>query len=522
MPETTLAEFIGTAVIIGLIVSIDVMGLEFSRQEPKTPGSSPVLSSTWKMALLHGATHAGAFFLYIAFILTVGSLALELPEFLANFLELLSSYLRLPFEFNFDVDGIKKALFSLISMGILFFVWETYREKIAENHKVKESAEGVKEELRWDALLLVELIGKTRKIKDLFPFLLAAAVAVDMLAVSALIRTRLVDSGNGRSLELCVFESLRPFFDPILLATIADAFIFACIILITVTGCAFVIRCFRIMLTNASNEPKYRFLWILRILEPIAIFMIMAEVIQVSMGTGQYEEVPFLEAFIFATVMTISLLVANKSLSWEVVKDGLNFEASGSMSTSGTKGVLSTFRKYRGGAIYAFVVGFTFIFVYCVGFDSAFGTGAIGALAASSTVAVSLAAVILFLPFSLFSNYEARRSRNLRNSVVRNDKRLWRKGEWLSTVIFHWLGAAIAWTTILLAVYRFGLFDTRIDALVVLGVAIFLTWFLLILRRCRLLNRPSKKWLGPFDYAEVVSSIGISLGLMTVLWLFVV
>jgi hypothetical protein len=68
---------------------------------------------------------------------------------------------------------------------IIVFVWLTYSSKIAEDHRDKYGEEP-DADLRFDVKLLVRIISRLPFVSRASQHVLAAAVAVDMLAVSAL------------------------------------------------------------------------------------------------------------------------------------------------------------------------------------------------------------------------------------------------------------------------------------------------------------------------------------------------
>jgi hypothetical protein len=268
--------FAWIAVIVGVIVSIDVTGLVLSQCE----GYGKEILLPKRQALLHAGWHAGLFFLYILGIMGLLSVVDECARVLKRLFELVDRFiqfliwdLNLPFpDFNLgemNVAGFATDMALLVGILIIVFVWLTYSSKIAENHKEKYGEEP-DAELRFDVKLLVRAISRLPFVRRSAQHVLAAAVAVDMLAVSALIKSYLIPDAVNPVARLQVFDSI--FLSVLLFA----AFVFLAVYLVALLAG---------LLSKwiGERKPKGLFVWVLvllRIAEPFLIFFFLAGAIE--------------------------------------------------------------------------------------------------------------------------------------------------------------------------------------------------------------------------------------------------
>ncbi|MEL7128092.1 MAG: hypothetical protein AAGK23_00955 [Pseudomonadota bacterium] len=197
MFDVTLAVF---ALYVGAVVSIDVAGLILSQYSnyglPK--GHRNHLNG-WVESLHHAFWHAGLFFAYIV-IIQMGTVGL--PYIIVALVEWVK--LLLPdLNINVNADDLAEAFTLIFGLIAIVIVILTYVGKIAEDHS--EKLKGDPEEIEFDRFDLAAFYSVTKSIDGTFHKAardsgslkwkrslqshgLAASVAVDMLAVSALIK----------------------------------------------------------------------------------------------------------------------------------------------------------------------------------------------------------------------------------------------------------------------------------------------------------------------------------------------
>lgn len=284
--------FFWFAAITGAVVSLDVIVVEATRDYPDAADRSqkgPLQGQRGKMAITHAAFHGLSFLIYTLSIFAFQSLSFFTIRFL-------------------DVpDDVFPTLLILFNFVILLFVWWTYRSKINEDHSEKDHPDSEPE--RFDMRFFVD-IARTLLSKLGLPSLpgltIAGTVAVDMLAVSALLKVWLIPNNAERAVAHYTGN------------VVTDVSIFASIVFIVVMVAVF--------LAHAFNQTLKKRIWaiaILRLLEPAVVFYVVAGVIRSMFdffSVGLNERFATWEIIgidvLFAILMTITLLISN-GLGWK-------------------------------------------------------------------------------------------------------------------------------------------------------------------------------------------------------------
>ena len=180
------------AIFIGFVVSFDVTGLILSqhRDFATRDHTGGTKKNPLRSALIHAAWHAGLFSLYIA---AISGVTLYFPELIKVIVDTLLSWLKdflslfniEMFLFVIPLAQFKESVIWIAGIIALVFVWFTYLEKIGENHRKKP---GNPNEVRWDVRGVLEILSPFIKRDHIITNTLAAAVAIDMLAISAVIQ----------------------------------------------------------------------------------------------------------------------------------------------------------------------------------------------------------------------------------------------------------------------------------------------------------------------------------------------
>jgi len=288
--------FLIFALIIGVIVSIDVFVVEFTRKyEPEESEGKRLLwtSRMYTMAMWHAMFHSFSFFLYILIIYGVQSLA---------FWPLI----------EFDVpEGVGFGLLTLINYVVVSFVWWTYRSKIKEDHSNKSDDSDAVE--RRDMRLLVDLV---RAISHRFNLgekargvAVAGSVAVDMLAISALLKLYLIPNNSHEPIS-SLFGIL--FIDIAIFASVIFCVVF--VLVLAAQGIGLLMR------------ESIRLIVFLRFLEPFAVFFIMAgalrSLMQIGLGwtSDRTNGFGMIYDSVFAGLMVASLVIST-GISWDELRE---------------------------------------------------------------------------------------------------------------------------------------------------------------------------------------------------------
>jgi hypothetical protein len=240
------------AMLIGIVVSFDVMVVELTRDYKLEKRDGRVLLWNRRMRImtfLHASFHALSFLIYTTIIY------------------LLQSFIFFPIELFELPQDLTIGLLALINFFVLAFIWWTYRSKIKEDHsdKLDDSSTIEREDMKI-FVNLVRALAHKWKLGDLAcGVAVAGSVAVDMLAVSALLKNVLLPNGAVA---------------PIATATgfvLIDIIIFAMIIFVTVGVCVV----FAQLLGRAAREWNFAIIFF-RIAEPFAVFFLTAGLLRVT------------------------------------------------------------------------------------------------------------------------------------------------------------------------------------------------------------------------------------------------
>lgn len=301
-------SFLWFAVIIGIIVSFDVSVLEFTRNYA-TKENGELDPERSNMRILHPLFHGGSFFVYTSAIALLQLIPLKIPEI---------------FNLNIPKNTIPAFMY-FVAVIILVFVWMTYRKKISEDNSEKTGA--VDEIDRFDMQGLVSFVQwASRQFgtgERTLGAALAGAVAVDMLAISALIKDYVLPTNYGGTIA-----------DPIASLTgflFIDIVVFSLII-------AFVVFFFVLIAQALGRWLRHdaRLTIPFRLAEPLIVCFIALEAVRTvtgymheNSGTGVHEYSWTID-LIFAAVIVASLVIGSGHSPWKLIeiwKKG-NFEIS--------------------------------------------------------------------------------------------------------------------------------------------------------------------------------------------------
>jgi hypothetical protein len=284
-------------VLIAATVSLDVMGVirsqyhDFQVENPRK--LKPKIPED--QADLHASWHAGLFIAYMVIVnggIALVSFALQwIPQRLIEAIARIFAF-DVP---NFDEAAMAQSTMLISSMLIILFVWQTYSAKIVENHESKGSnLQNPMAKQRFDVRFIFHLIKE--RLPDLdrqLDHAVALTVAVDMLAISALIRVyfeAVPDSGGGAHIDFLPWYDGSPFISSVL-----TIFVFSVFVYNIVFGLA--LRSARLAAQpdyEASVEKLKRF----RFVEPGIVFFVMFASLVHVIGSGGSQEVSFADIVI--------------------------------------------------------------------------------------------------------------------------------------------------------------------------------------------------------------------------------
>ncbi len=265
------------ALIIGAIVTIDVSCLIASQYQDYSPVFQPdkyKRRTPWKQALMHAFWHASLFLIYMGiFDIVVKSINFVIPKFpdFLIFIADIFSWMNLPTLPDFDKELALANFTLLLGVGVLMFVWSTYSGKLVENHQDKLGAEGPDLE-RFDIKFVYWVIQKIPFLKVAQDNALALSVAVDMLAISALIRfyfPQHIDGQTEHSGWQVIFWG-SPSLDMITFGVLVGIVVFLIALFVGRKAKSF------------EERPKRKlrnFLIFMRFLEPLLVFSFLASAI---------------------------------------------------------------------------------------------------------------------------------------------------------------------------------------------------------------------------------------------------
>lgn len=474
------------ALVVGLIVSFDVCVVELTRDyEPSTAadGAARAWTSPMKWMLFwHALFHAGSFWLY--------SVTIYALQFLAF----------LPIDL-FDLpEGVGIGTLTLINFIIVCFIWWTYRGKIAEDHSAKDGDAAVLN--RKDMQLLVNLarglakqLGFGDRTKGIA---IAGSVAVDMLAMSALLKSYLLPNLDA------------PARSQLFGIVLVDVTAFAVVIFFTVG--------FMVLLAQALGHflrNSFKLIVALRLAEPFVVFYLLAGTVRTVMEFGligstssnQYNS--FLVDATFACLVVMSLIISN-GMGWQELTA---IYAKRSRDTSGTDSISITAAALNANTPTLTLASIAIVFISAIvamsiAYSTAPGPGTHNHLieATGYFAEIVLACIVLYvyLPSARLDLSETRENIAL-------------EGASETSPFEHWTllaGVALG----LLALNGFNLIvlgrSAEIDAILLWSIYLSLTWSLYNLRRLRFRRADSvlksNKRVKDANFAELVSTIEIA------------
>ena len=476
------------AVVIGAVVSMDVAVVEITRDyEFKERNRNSILgwwtSRMKTMAVLHAGFHSLSFLIYMV--------AIYLFQFLALW----------PIDF-FDLPpDLALGLLALINFVVISFIWWTYRSKIKEDHSEKSNDSDVID--RSDMKLFVDFVrmlshkyGFSDRIRGVA---VAGSVAVDMLAVSALLKGVLLP--NGSIPPTASFSGVL-FLDLFLFAVTIFFVVFAFVVLAQFAG-------------TAARE-WHNMVVALRVLEPVAVFFILAGVVRLtaelirgaSLSSG-YSEYSNSIDLLFALLVTISLFWSNginlKQLNTLYARRSVDAEsANPTISGNELARVLNRFTPALKVLLAVFLVVFASMWI---GYSTDPGRHTHNHLAeATGYIAgfVLLTSIyVLYWPSKSLDNWEINESSNFREGLSAEPNQFW-----------HRLGAT-GLAFISLNVYNFLVIGRSLEteAILLWSVYVIFSWVLFDLRRWRfsLSDQPGdSRRENDADYAELITAVGLA------------
>lgn len=474
------------AIFVGFIVALDVFVVEFTRDyEPETRNGKAVgLTSRMKrMAIMHAAIHSISFLAYMGFIAVGQSL----------------TFLSIDL-FDFP-DGVGWGFLNLVNFLIIIFIWWTYRNKIKEDHSQKDVSVSIdRADMRFLINLLRALAERVGIGDGLRGLVIAGSVAVDMLAISALLKTFLLPSGD--------IAPASSFFGTAWL----DVPLFALIIFATVWAMVIVAQALRFLL-----KQNVEFVLFLRVAEPVAVFYILTGSVRAFAQMQGFEYDAFVNRFgllidgVFAIALTFSIFVANRltyakvhRLSSKGSRDAPEADAAPTLSE--LWGELRSRAPFVGWALLLLI-----IVLACLA--SAYSTGdrdshnhLIEATGLFAIAMVLITVVVLYLPFGELDRRECRSDDRLTNLRMEEPHEFW----------FRLLGTTLALATV--CVYSLIVFGPvfEVHALITWSAYIVMAWALFDLRRWRFSHSGIAGREFAANSAELATAIGLSSSLVAI------
>lgn len=483
--------FLVFAFIVGLIVSIDVSVVEFTREYPeKSKGHIFHRRKLW-MAFWHSLFHSLSFLIYMLLIWGFQGL------------------LFWPFDIWDVPDGVGIALLTIVNFFIICFVWWTYRDKVMEDHSEKANDENAVD--RSDMQLFVDVV---RAIAQKFGISdgargisIAGAVAVDMLAISALLKTYLIPNDGSPPTSSLTGHLL------------VDLIIFSAVVFVVV-GCVVVSAQtwgdkFR------RNLRRFDFIAVLRLIEPFAVFVIVAGTLRhlLEFYSGLPSSITGFWAYGFDLVFSAGIvfsLVKSTGLTWDELnsiyskanndEDATNPEITFSDIWYDLKKSAPVF----GYLILSFaVVSVVVIFSYSTAQGSHSHNHLVESTGIIAGICLLITLVILYAPSEKLDHYETDQSSVFSELGTESARQIWARfwGILLALTLFNILNFVFA-----------GWQATEVQAIVYWSVYILLTILLFDMRRWRFLRIGGISEGGGREndslFAELISAIAMSSSLV--------
>lgn len=309
------------AVFVGFVVSLDVIGLIASQWrdfniDPKTSRS---IKTPWKQSASHASMHSVLFLIYIifvAYIIYYTNIAFSIiTPLIVKIIPDIEIFIWIK---NIQIDAeflalASKATLIIFSITIIMFVWFTYRGKLFEDHS-KKSIDPANS-LRIDVKAIYYMIELfVPRYANLLNLALTLAVAVDMLAVSAIIRVRFKSVNQESGAIIGADTGYKGTHVEFTGSAITDVFIFSLFIFTMVFLFAY---CMAKFVKNRTSSPSISTIMGFRLAESILIFAILFRTLPHLIGSsdiGTYVA-DFAEYFsmlvdsiIFGILMTLTLI----------------------------------------------------------------------------------------------------------------------------------------------------------------------------------------------------------------------
>ena len=497
--ELAQGPFLIFAAVVGVIVSIDVCVVELSREYKDENGRSLYSARKRWMVMWHSLFHALSFLIYMLTIYLLQTL---------TFWPIL----------NLDVpDGVGTALIVIINFLVICFVWWTYRTKIKEDHSEKTNDETAVD--RRDMQLFVDIIRALAQKLGIGDgargISIAGAVAVDMLAVSALLKSYLIRNGEA--------PAISTFTGYLLI----DLLIFSLVI-------GF---CVAILVINAQlwgpflrKSLRYLdFITALRLIEPFAIFVIASGTLRhlIEFVTGSPSAITGLIGYlfdaVFSSIIVASILIGNgqKWSDLRLVYGQTNLDSASSNPAISFREILRDIQNAAPLIVYLLAF-FLFVVVAVI---YSFGTiegenshnhliETTGWLAAGGLL---FSIVILYVPSRRLDAFETGQTGNLSSLQSESAFGIW-------SLFFGVAIALLAFNA--LNILAVGWWEGEVQAIALWSLYVLITLFLFDIRRWRFYRSQTADDGGErkndTNFAEFVSAFGFASSVIALIATFAV
>ena len=496
IPWLVQGPYLWFALVIGVVVSLDVFAVEVTRDydEEWRDGRRRLWTSRMqRMSLMHAAFHSLSFLIY--------TISIYLVQFLAF----------LPIDFWDLPEDLGLGLLTLINFLVVAFIWWTYKNKVKEDHSEKSNDSDVVN--RKDMKLFVNFVRiifhKCGWGDNIRGIAVAASVAVDMLAVSALLK-----------------EVLLPHTGEVPIASLSgylllDLVVFAVAIFVVVAIVVFLAQ----VSGTLVRESKWLLLVVLlRVFEPLAVFFILAgvarHVAHLSFGSSHTDYTIYgdIGDAIFAVVVTISLFWSNGIRPLQIMQL-YGRRSVDSMSTNPPVTLQELVDELKGflPAIGVALTVFAVIFVCMLSAYSTVLGGEINNHLIETTryiacVAFFVTIAVLYAPSKRLDDWETSATVNLHRMfhVTPRDS-------------FNRFGA-VTLALVALNIYTLLLFGrtTVSESILLWSVYLVLSWLLFDLRRCRFCKSDSAGGIRRINYAELLTAVGLASSAVAIVVPFIV
>lgn len=486
--------FLVFAFVIGLIVSIDVSVVELTRLYEPQPAVKWHQRRKFWMAIWHSSFHALSFFLYMILILAFQYLTF------------------LPIDI-FDVpDGVGLALIVLINFLIVSFVWWTYRDKIKEDHSEKANDEEAVD--RSDMRLFVDVmrafaqkIGISEGARGMS---IAGAVAVDMLAVSALLKTYLIPNAGSRPVST---------LSGIL---VLDLLLFSLVVFFVVGGVVINAQIWGDKIRSLASGINLVIL--LRLIEPFAVFVIVSGTLRhlLEFYTGNVSYVTGFWANLFDATFAAGILVSlvvSTGLTWEQLKIIWAKGNSDKHATNPTitfNDILADLKQSFPVFLYAIASFLIILGIVIYAYSTNEGEGThnhlVEATAILASIGLFISLFLLYWPARWVDKYETSTSDTYASIKSDNGLQIWGRfiGVCLALLLFNLLNLAFSdWNT------------TQVQAIAFWSLYVLLTMLLFDARRFRFYRSARGAGGGGRTndalFAELIAAFGAASSLIALL-----